>query len=329
MSSASLAVWTSCWGKWIGEGIVASGEWRVASSEWRVASGQWRVTTERAPEHGKRSRRHPRSRDHYAPVLAHFLARYPAGEGPESARRRPSPGGSLPQASEGRRAEGAAGFQDRRTLHGRVSGRAVAGLRAVPCPADARLRHRRRQRPVHLVQHLRQGLPAPMHLDEPGEKPQGNGGPVARGFLYRHGRLHELRTVRRVLPVRRDQDGPQLRAVELRAPSDAYLQPARLAGLERILRQDPSRGLEQCRRGCRAHQGGQEERSAAAKSTGGFEGCARGGHQASASAREGLREDSACSRWPAKARDAQGTCRCKAAANKERKLRTRTEGRRE
>src|SRR5208337_3422095 len=88
------------------------------------------------------------------------------------------------------------------------------------------------------MQHLRQGLPAPMHLDDPGKEPQRDGRPVARGFLYRHGRLHELWTVLRVLPVRRDQDGPQLRAVELRAPSDAYLQLARLASLKRILRQD-------------------------------------------------------------------------------------------
>src|SRR5208337_1918239 len=138
------------------------------------------------------------------------------------------------------------------------------------------------------MQHLRQGLPAPMHLDDPGKEPQGNGRPAARGFLYRHGRLHELWTVRRVLPVRRDQDGPQLRAVELRAPSDAYLQLARLAGLKRILRQDPSRGLEQRRRGRRAHQGRQEERSAAAKSTGGIENHSRT-RQARASARKSVR----------------------------------------
>src|SRR5271157_1354858 len=138
------------------------------------------------------------------------------------------------------------------------------------------------------MQHLRQGLPAPMHLDDPGKEPQRDGRPAARGFLYRHGRLHELWTVLRVLPVRRDQDGPQLRAVELRAPSDPYLQLARLAGLKRILRQDPSRGLEQRRRGRRAQQGCQEKRSAPTKGTRGFKNRSRT-RQARASARKGVR----------------------------------------
>src|SRR5208282_2683251 len=90
---------------------------------------------------------------------------------------------------------------------------------------------------------------------------------------------------------RRDQDGPQLRAVELRAPSDAYLQLARLAGLKRILRQDPSRGLEQRRRGRRAQQGCQEKRSAAAKGTRGFKNRSRT-RQARPSARKGVRPKS-------------------------------------
>ncbi len=81
--------------------------------------------------------------------------------------------------------------------------------------------------------------PPAVHLDEPGQEPQGDRRAAAGRFLYRHGRLHELRSVLGVLPVRRDQDGPQLRALELRAAPDAHFQLAGSAGFERVLRQDP------------------------------------------------------------------------------------------
>ena len=100
------------------------------------------------------------------------------------------------------------------------------------------------------------------------KSPKGDRRAAARGVLHRHGRLHELRALLGVLPVRRDQDGPELRAVELRAAPDAHLQPARPARLQRVLRPDPPRGLGQRRGGRRAEQGGQEEGPAAPEGPG-------------------------------------------------------------
>ena len=68
-------------------------------------------------------------------------------------------------------------------------------------------------------------------------------------------------------------------------------QPAGPAGFERVLRQDPPRGMEQRRRGHRAEQGGQEERPAAAKGPGGHQ---AGGRQARAQASDCLRFPGAC-----------------------------------
>src|SRR5262245_46016502 len=136
-----------------------------------------------------------------------------------------------------------------------------------------------------------------MHLDDAGEGAEGERRPLARGFLYRHGRLHELRVLLGVLPVRRDQDGPELRAVELRAAPDAHLQPAGPAGLERVLRPDAPGRVGERRRSDGARQGAEEAGSEVAEGVGpgagGEAGRQAGGAEGRAGARgEGVRRRS-------------------------------------
>ena len=65
--------------------------------------------------------------------------------------------------------------------------------------------------PLHLLRHLRQGLPAAVHLDRAHQRPaDGPPGPRAGRVLHRRGHLHELRLLRRILSLRCDQDGSRL-----------------------------------------------------------------------------------------------------------------------
>ena len=61
---------------------------------------------------------------------------------------------------------------------------------------------------LHLLRHLREGLPAAMYLDRAIERPKhGSPDPRADRVLHRCGYLHELRLLRRILSVRRDHHG--------------------------------------------------------------------------------------------------------------------------
>ncbi len=178
--------------------------------------------------HGIRTGHVHRPPGHAEAVPADILERYPAGQGAAPPRRRTlssSTSGSASGAGQG--ADRPPGQHDR-------------GLFTVEYP-DERLPvyERFRVLPV-LIYDTEDGnvrctscnicakvCPPQCIWMTQAKGPKGTVVPLARGFLHRHGRLHELRALLRVLPVRRDQDGPQLRAVELRAAPDAHLQPCR------------------------------------------------------------------------------------------------------
>jgi hypothetical protein len=61
---------------------------------------------------------------------------------------------------------------------------------------------------LHVVWHLREGLPAAMYLDRAFERPEYRpSNPRADRVLHRCGYLHELWLLRGILPVRRDHHG--------------------------------------------------------------------------------------------------------------------------
>ncbi len=131
--------------------------------------------------------------------------------------------------------------------------------------------HRQRRGQVHVMRHLRQGLPAPVHLDRAHQRP-GHQAPraAAQGVLHRHDDLHELRLLRRVLPVRRDQDGHQLRVVGLRAHQGDGLRQGAPPHAGHVPRLDPSHRLV-------ARAGGQGGRGREEAPGRGSQGQGRGG----------------------------------------------------
>ena len=72
--------------------------------------------------------------------------------------------------------------------------------------------------------------------------------PEPEAVLHRHRHLHELRLLRRVLPVRRDQDGSRLRAGQLRPHLDAHFrQAAALEGVPLLAADRAHHGLRKKR----------------------------------------------------------------------------------